>query len=149
MSIWSHTFLPCSPLLTLNRVITAAITLLYLSYSIPVVCLLFKGRNNITHGPYWFGTAGLVANWVLLLWTLFSIVIFAFPFNMPAEPSSEFFPQCRTRHVNVRRLICIAMNYVTVVYAIIGVIIASDWMIRARKSYSGQLRDEIVLPREI
>lgn len=73
----------------MHRVITATITLLYISYSIPVVCLLLRGRQNITHGPYWFGTAGLVANWVLLLWTLFSVVIFSFPAYMPAEASSE------------------------------------------------------------
>lgn len=32
------------------RVITATTTLLYISYSILVICLLLKGRNNIPHG---------------------------------------------------------------------------------------------------
>ena len=35
-----------------NSMVTATITLLYMSYSIPVVCLLIKGRNNIPHGPF-------------------------------------------------------------------------------------------------
>lgn len=39
-----------------NSMVTATITLLYMSYSIPVVCLLIKGRNRIAHGPFCMST---------------------------------------------------------------------------------------------
>lgn len=72
--------------------VTACIVLLYVSYSIPVICLLYKGRNSIPHGPFWLGKIGLVANCVLLLWTLFTIVMYSFPAVMPVMASSKFIP---------------------------------------------------------
>jgi choline transport protein len=70
-------------LLTETSMITACIVLLYLSYSIPVVCLLIRGRNNIRHGPFWLGPIGLVANIVLLAWTLFTLIMYSFPYAKP------------------------------------------------------------------
>ena len=70
--------------------VTACIVLLYISYSIPVVCLLIKGRNNITHGPFWMGSLGLFSNWVLLLWTTFTIVMYSFPSVKPVLLGSKF-----------------------------------------------------------
>ena len=50
--------------------ITACIVLLYLSYSVPVICLLIRGR---------------VANIVLLVWTLFTLIMYSFPYAKPVE----------------------------------------------------------------
>ena len=72
-----------------SSMVTATITLLYLSYAIPVICLLIKGRNNIQHGPFWLGKFGFVSNIVLLCWTLFTFVMYSFPTYMPATPTSE------------------------------------------------------------
>ncbi len=69
--------------------VTACIVLLYISYAIPVVCLLIKGRNNIQHGPFWMGSFGLFANCVLLCWTLFTLIMYSFPSVYPAEAGSE------------------------------------------------------------
>ena len=69
--------------------VTACIVLLYISYAIPVICLLVKGRNNIRHGPFWMGPIGLFANIVLLIWTLFTIIMFSFPPAQPVVPSSK------------------------------------------------------------
>src|SRR5690349_16006006 len=70
--------------------VTASIVLLYISYSIPIVCLLYRGRKNIPHGPFWTGKFGLFANIVLLCWTAFTVVMYSFPAIMPAEAGSEF-----------------------------------------------------------
>jgi hypothetical protein len=70
--------------------VTACIVLLYISYSIPVVCLLIKGRDNITHGPFWMGSLGLFSNCVLLLWTAFSIIMYSFPPVKPVHAGSKF-----------------------------------------------------------
>jgi choline transport protein len=69
--------------------VTATITLLYLSYAVPVICLLIKGRNNIKHGPFWMGKIGLVSNIVLLAWTLFTFVMYSFPTYMPVTATSK------------------------------------------------------------
>jgi choline transport protein len=63
--------------------ITACIVLLYLSYSIPVLCLLIRGRSTIKHGPFWLGSVGFFANIVLLLWTLFTLIMYSFPYAKP------------------------------------------------------------------
>ena len=74
-----------------NSMVTACIVLLYVSYSIPVVCLLVRGRNNIRHGPFWMGKLGMVSNGVLLLWTAFTLIMYSFPIYYPAESGSEYF----------------------------------------------------------
>lgn len=71
--------------------ITACIVLLYISYSIPVVALLIKGRDNIKHGPFWLGKFGLFANYVLLVWTLFTLAMYSIPFTKPVRSDSESF----------------------------------------------------------
>lgn len=100
-----------------NSMITACIVLLYLSYSIPVICLLMRGRNNIEHGPFWMGPLGLFANIVLLAWTLFTLVMYSLPYAKPVSAGN--------------------MNYVCVVYAIVAFITGMDWVFRGRKSYRG------------
>lgn len=69
--------------------VTACIVLLYLSYSIPVACLLIKGRDNIKHGPFWLGPIGLFANYVLLVWTCFTLIMYSFPVVKPVKPDSK------------------------------------------------------------
>lgn len=56
-------------------VLSGCIVLPYLSYAIPVICLLIKGRDKIQPGPFWVGTYGLVSNIVLLGWALFTFVM--------------------------------------------------------------------------
>lgn len=97
--------------------VTACIVLLYVSYAIPIICLLVKGRNNIPHGPFWLGPFGLCANIVLLTWTAFTIIMYSFPYAMPVEASN--------------------MNYVSAVYAAVALIMAVDWFVRGRRSYRG------------
>lgn len=70
--------------------VTACIVLLYISYAIPIVLLLMKGRNNIKHGPFWLGGFGLAANIVTLLWTGFTLIMYSFPYGKPVLPSSKF-----------------------------------------------------------
>ncbi|KAF2083434.1 choline transport protein, partial [Saccharata proteae CBS 121410] len=98
-----------------NSMVAACIVLLYVSYSIPVVCLLLKGRNNIARGPFWMGPFGLFSNVVLLCFTLFTIVMYSFPYSQPVLASN--------------------MNYVSAVYGVVGTIIGVDWLSRGRRSY--------------
>ncbi|KAJ5726081.1 amino acid transporter [Penicillium malachiteum] len=98
-----------------NSMVTACIDLQYLSYVLPVVGILIRGRNNISHGPFWLGTWGLICNWVCLAWIAFTTVFYSFPSIMPVDGGN--------------------MNYVSVIYGIVGFIILADWVLRARKTY--------------
>ncbi|KIW09449.1 hypothetical protein, variant [Verruconis gallopava] len=101
-----------------NSMATACIVLLYVSYSVPVLCLLIRGRENIKHGPFWLGKLGLVANILLLTWTVFTLVMYSLPYTMPVQTSN--------------------MNYVSLVYAVVCIIVAGDWFLRGKKAYRGQ-----------
>ncbi len=72
-----------------SSMVTACIVLLYMSYTIPVVCLLIRGRNNIPHGPFWMGPIGLFSNIVLLMWTCFTLIMYSFPPVQPVVASSK------------------------------------------------------------
>ena len=101
-----------------NSMVTACIVLLYISYAVPVVCLLIRGRENIRHGPFWMGRFGLFANVVLLVWTAFTFVMYSFPAVMPVAAGN--------------------MNYVSAVYGVLMIVIATDWFARGRTGYRGQ-----------
>ena len=106
-----------------NSMVTACIVLLYISYAIPIGSLLFhKGRDNIPHGPFWLGKIGLVANWVVLLWTIFTLVMYSFPYTKPVTTGS--------------------MNYVSAVYFVVTMIVIIDWFARGRKHYGMADREE-------
>lgn len=55
--------------------IIGCIVLPYLSYAIPLLCLLHKGRDELSHGPFWLGRFGYFANIVTIFWTLFSLIM--------------------------------------------------------------------------
>ena len=126
-----------------NSMVTACITLLYMSYTTPILCLWYRGRNNVHHGPFWLGKWGLAANIVTLLWTIFCLVMYSFPSTMPATTGSTFFfffPFFSVfcfLHSTLDITDNPDMNYVSVVYAVVAVILLTDWFIRGRKSYHG------------
>lgn len=101
-----------------NSMVAATITLLYVSYAIPVICLLIKGRDNIPHGPFWLGKLGLASNIVLLLWTAFTLVMYSFPPVMPAKTGN--------------------MNYVCAVYFVVIVGGIGYWYGRGKRTFRNQ-----------
>jgi choline transport protein len=121
-----------------NSMVTACIVLLYASYVVPIVSLLYRGRDSIVHGPFWLGRLGLVCNCVVLAWTLFCLVIYSFPSVYPATTGSMFYvPEyCGSQGVLIAD--CLDMNYVSAVYGIIAAIIALDWLVRGRREFRGQ-----------
>lgn len=124
--------------------VTACIVLLYISYAIPIVCLLVRGRNNIRHGPFWLGPIGLFSNIVLLLWTVFTLVMYSFPPVFPVLAGSKYPLLLMAR----QRTQCADsqppdMNYVSAVYGVVVIIIVVDWFVRGKTHYRGQtLRHE-------
>ncbi|CEP21284.1 unnamed protein product [Cyberlindnera jadinii] len=99
-----------------NAMVTGCITFLLLSYAIPIVCLLIKGRNNIKHGPFWLGHFGLFSNIMTLAWTIFACVFFCFPFTMPVDKDN----------MNYASVVLVGMCLYSVVY----------WYIRGRRRFA-------------
>jgi choline transport protein len=119
--------------LTIRSMITACIVLMYLSYAIPVICLLVRGRDNIKHGPFWMGKFGLFSNVVLLVWTLFTLIMYSFPYAKPVKASNmncELLSPARESSANMFVDVC-------VVYAVVAVSTGLDWIFRGRKSFRG------------
>lgn len=96
-----------------NSMVVGCITFLLLSYMVPTLCLLYRGRNNIKHGCFWLGRVGLFCNVMTIAWALFALVFFSFPTYMPVEAGS--------------------MNYVCVVYAVYAVWALGYWFFPIKK----------------
>ncbi|GMM37658.1 Hnm1 protein [Saccharomycopsis crataegensis] len=98
-----------------NSLVVGCITFLLLSYMIPVCCLLWYGRSNIKHGPFWLGKIGFVCNVITILWALFATVIYSFPFTLPAEASN--------------------MNYMSVVLVFFTLYFLIYWWVEAKEKF--------------
>lgn len=90
-----------------NSMIVGCITFLLLSYLVPILCLLYRGRQNIRHGPFWLGNIGLFANCMVLAWTVFALVFYSFPSFMPVTAGT--------------------MNYISVVYGVYLIFTLAYW----------------------
>lgn len=66
-----------------NSMVVGSVTFLLLSYLVPTISVLYRGRNNIKHGPFWMGKFGLFCNIVTVIWAIFALVFYSFPPYMP------------------------------------------------------------------
>lgn len=98
-----------------HSLVIGCIFFLLLSYLLPVVFLLIKGRNNIVHGPFWMGKIGLVCNLVLIFWTIFTTIFYSFPAVMPVTAGN--------------------MNYVSAVIAVFFLYCIAYWYARGKSQY--------------
>ncbi|KAL7662890.1 Choline transport protein [[Candida] zeylanoides] len=90
-----------------QSMVVGCIIFLLLSYLVPTMCLLYRGRNNIKHGPFWLGKFGLAANVVTICWAIFGLVFYSFPSFMPVTAGS--------------------MNYVSVVLVVYTIWMLAYW----------------------
>ncbi|VUC22146.1 unnamed protein product [Clonostachys rosea] len=124
--IWAHVWssilcaiLGCLYLasdLAFNSLVAGGILFQYITYSASICCLLYVGRSNITPGPFWFPRLGLIANLVVLAWSLVSVVLFCFPYQFPVLAGS--------------------MNYVSVVIAVVVLYAVVYWFLGGRKVFT-------------
>lgn len=95
--------------------VSAGILLQYLSYSIPVIMMLRRGRSTFEHGPFWYPRLGYLANIVMLCWMVTALVFYCLPYYLPVEAAE--------------------MNYVSGVLGAVFLFTASMWFLHARKNY--------------
>ncbi|KAK1573526.1 amino acid permease [Colletotrichum navitas] len=119
------------PDVAFNAYIASCTLFLNLSYALPVMILLVRGRQLVTANPPVFtlgrGLFGYVVNWTSVLFVLVTSVFFCFP---PAIP------------INIS-----TMNYVTAVVGIFIVYAAVLWF-AIKKSYNGP-KFELILGEEL
>lgn len=99
-----------------NAFVSAGIVLQYMTYSVPALLLLIKGRGNITPGPFWWPKFGPFANVVVIVWTLVITVIYSFPYTMPVQADN--------------------MNYLSVVVVVAFAYAGLYWVFYGNKNYT-------------
>ncbi|WYZ36003.1 hypothetical protein EsH8_X_000650 [Colletotrichum jinshuiense] len=119
------------PDVAFNAYIASCTLFLNLSYALPVMILLVRGRKLVTDNPPVFtlgrGILGYVTNWVSVLFVLVTSVYFCFPPAIPINLST--------------------MNYVTAVIGIFFVYAVGLWILK-RKTYNGP-NIELILGEEL
>ncbi|KAF2965358.1 hypothetical protein GQX73_g8239 [Xylaria multiplex] len=101
--------------LAFNSLIATGVLLQYISYSIPTILVIWQGRHNFQHGPFWYPKLGLLANIIMLSWTVVAFIFYCFPANSEPIPSQ--------------------MNYVSGVFVLIAVFIMSLWFLYGKNNY--------------
>ncbi|ODQ67645.1 amino acid transporter [Nadsonia fulvescens var. elongata DSM 6958] len=98
-----------------NSMVTGCINFLLLSYAIPTICLLKKGRNNIKHGVFWLGKFGTFCNFVTIGWTVFACVFYCFPYVLPVTKDN--------------------MNYASVFMVGVILYLIAYWFLRGKRVF--------------
>ncbi|CAG9952695.1 unnamed protein product [Clonostachys rosea f. rosea IK726] len=80
--------------LAFNSLVSAGMLLQYITYSTSIVCLLWYGRSNLRHGPFWFPRFGLVCNIITVIWSLTAVVFYSFPYYFPTEADQMNYVSC-------------------------------------------------------
>ncbi|KDQ09184.1 hypothetical protein BOTBODRAFT_58830 [Botryobasidium botryosum FD-172 SS1] len=105
----------------LNAIISSSVVSLNLSYAMPIVILLLRGRNRLPIGSFALGNVlGYTTNIVGLIYVIGTTIFFLFP---PAFPTNAT-----------------TMNYTVVVFGVIAIISGLTWIIQGRKHYEGPLK---------
>ncbi|KAI8652626.1 hypothetical protein NCS57_01327200 [Fusarium keratoplasticum] len=85
-----------------------------LSYSLPAFYSLFP-KNKDVKGPFNLGRLGTFCRVATVLFSIFSTVIYSFPYMMPATADN--------------------MNYISPILGVFLLYAVADWFLRARKSF--------------
>ncbi|KAK4055851.1 hypothetical protein OIO90_003106 [Microbotryomycetes sp. JL221] len=105
-----------------NAIISSSIVFLNISYTLPVVLLLVRGRHllrpeSFPEPAFTLGRAGPFINIVAVAFTSFTTVLFLFPPEYPTTASS--------------------MNYTIVVFGLVVIVAAVTWIFDGRKHFIG------------
>lgn len=99
-----------------NAFISGGLVLQYMTYSMPAILLLIKGRKTFPHGPFWWPRFGPIANVVVIAWTLMITVVYSFPYFVPVQANT--------------------MNYLSCVLVVVFAYAGAYWVFYGYKHYS-------------
>lgn len=100
-----------------NAFIGSFILLTTSSFLLCIVPHLLHRRNIITPGPFWLGNYGYAINIIASPYMVVFFVIYCFPTSKPVSPEN--------------------MNYSSVIFVGLLLVISIWWLVDARKSYKG------------
>lgn len=104
----------------LNAILSASVVALGVSYGIPILILLIRGRQILPRGqfrmPDWLGIA---ANVIGLAFVVLTTILFLFPPELPVTGTN--------------------MNYTICAFAVVFIIAVIYWFTTARKNYVGPM----------
>lgn len=101
----------------INAVLGTSVVCIYVSYAIPILCLLFNRDQKLTGKRYFdLGKMGLFLNVVAVLWMAFEFVWLMFPDYVPITAST--------------------FNYSVAVFSGVAIVSTVNWVFYSRKAYS-------------
>ncbi|ORY22185.1 putative choline transport protein [Naematelia encephala] len=106
-----------------NSIIACCIILGNISFSIPAVQLMLRGRRMNPNRWLKLGALGWAANIVTVVWTIFTTVMWLFPIT-PHPDAAD-------------------MNYSVVVLVVMGLIALLDWVLHGRKHFVGPKLEDV------
>lgn len=102
----------------LNAILSASVVALGVSYGIPILILLIRGRHILPRGQLRMSdTIGIVANIIGLAFVVLTTVLFLFPPDLPVTGTN--------------------MNYTICAFAVVFIIAVIYWFTTAKKAYVG------------
>jgi amino acid transporter len=90
---------------------------LSVSYGIPILVSVIRGRKAVRHSTFSLGKFGLFINIATIIWICLAIILFCMPTAIPVTPTS--------------------MNYASVVFMAFAMISLIWYIIRGRKTFKG------------
>jgi amino acid transporter len=90
---------------------------LSVSYGIPILVSVIRGRKAVRHSTFSLGKFGLFINIATIIWICLAIILFCMPTAIPVTP--------------------ISMNYASVVFMAFAMISLIWYIIRGRKTFTG------------
>ncbi|KAI5458950.1 choline transport protein [Mariannaea sp. PMI_226] len=102
-----------------NSLLGSAVTINNISYLIPILTNLLTRRKNMHRGVFYMnGVLGPIVNTISILWLIFAIVFFSFPYVQPVEVNN--------------------MNYTCVVVGGLTILVGG-WWFKAGRAYSERM----------
>lgn len=96
--------------------VSGGVILQYITYATPTTLLLLHGRSNFNRGPFFWPKFGPVANVVVIVWSIFTLVVYSLPYFLPVAADT--------------------FNYVSVMVVIVFLYATIFWIVYGRKHYT-------------
>ncbi|KAI0155717.1 amino acid/polyamine transporter I [Pestalotiopsis sp. NC0098] len=99
----------------LEAILSVSTIALTISYAMPIIVLLWVGREKLPPGPFRLGRCGAVVNWIAVIYCCITSVFFFFPGSPDPAPED--------------------MNYAIAVFGIMLIVAVGFWFFKGRASY--------------
>ncbi|KAH6648513.1 putative GABA transporter [Truncatella angustata] len=99
----------------LEAILSVSTIALTISYAMPIIALLIKGRDELPAGPFRLGSLGSTINWIAVIYCAITSVFFFFPGSPDPAP--------------------VDMNYAIAVFGVMLCVSLAFWLYRGRSDF--------------